>query len=74
MPKEIDKELLSKVILYLKQVREKQSLTQEVVFYDTGIHIGRIESGKFDLTLTTLKKLCNYYDITMYSVFRKLEI
>ena len=43
---EKDEILISKVALELKKLREMNNLTQEDVYNDTNIHIGRIESGK----------------------------
>ena len=41
-----DKELLNKIILTIKQVRKKHGVTLENFYFDTGIHLARIEQGK----------------------------
>jgi transcriptional regulator with XRE-family HTH domain len=71
--KELDKKLLIKVINELKITRKSQKIKQEDVYFDTGIHIGRIETGNFDLTLTTLKKLTKYYNTDLGSFFKKIK-
>ena len=47
MPKQYqDKELLEKIILTIKEVRKKHGVTLETFYFDTGIHLARIEQGK----------------------------
>jgi len=45
----------------LKQARLEQKLRQIDVRLQTGIHIGRIEAGKSNITLRTLVRLSNKY-------------
>jgi hypothetical protein len=40
-----NEELLHKIVVQIKLLREERSLTQEDVYNDTGIHIARIELG-----------------------------
>jgi transcriptional regulator with XRE-family HTH domain len=65
--------LLKKIALRCKKLREERSLTQEDVINDTGIHIGRIETGKRDVSISTLKKLCKYFDVSMSEFFRGIK-
>ena len=46
------------------KARRRLNLTQEVVRFDTGLNVGRIEAGYTDITLSTLADLCDYYDIS----------
>ena len=48
----------------LAKARRRLNLTQEVVRFDTGLNVGRIEAGYTDITLSTLADLCDYYDIS----------
>ncbi|MBS1647832.1 MAG: helix-turn-helix domain-containing protein [Bacteroidetes bacterium] len=73
MPKELNKPLLQKVIAELISIRKAKGIKQEDVCFDIGVHIGRIESGNFDLTLTTLKKLTDYYETDLASFFKKIK-
>ncbi|RGV80037.1 XRE family transcriptional regulator [Phocaeicola dorei] len=66
---EKDEILISKVALELKKLREMNNLTQEDVYNDTNIHIGRIESGKSNITVSTLYVLCKYFNITIQQFF-----
>lgn len=55
----------------LAKARRRHNLTQEVVRFDTGLNVGRIEAGCSDITLSTLADLCDYYDISPghYKIF-----
>jgi len=64
--------LLEKIGNRLKALREKANLTQEEVFNDTGIHIGRIETATSNLTVSTLDAICKYYKIELDQFFRNL--
>ena len=55
--------------LELKKLREMNNLTQEDVYNDTNIHIGRIESGKSNITVSTLYVLCKYFNVTIQQFF-----
>lgn len=61
--------IISDVALKIRQLREQKHITQEVFFFDTGIHIARIESGKANITITTLKKICDYFEISLSDFF-----
>lgn len=54
-----------KIILGLKALRIKKNLTIYEVYCDTGIHIGRIESGKRNITIDTLEQILTYYEIDL---------
>ena len=56
-----DEQLLQKIALRLKGLREHKGLSQEQVFHDTEIHIARIETAKLNISVSTLSKLCDYY-------------
>lgn len=68
-----DEELLSKLIVCLKEIRKSKNITLEVFYFDTGIHIARIEQGKTNITVSTLSKICNYYEITLLDFFNYYE-
>jgi transcriptional regulator with XRE-family HTH domain len=73
MPKQYqDEALLDKIILTLKEVRKIRGMTLETIYFDTGIHIARIEQGKTNITVSTLAKLCAYYDIGLLDFFIKV--
>lgn len=68
-----DNKLLQKIALILKELREEKELSQEEVYNDTNIHIGRIETGKGDITVSTLSALCKYYGIKLSDFLKMVE-
>jgi len=68
---ETDKEVQENIVAGLKKLRKERGLSQRVFLYDTGIHIGRIETGASPITITTLNRICSYYEITIKDFFIK---
>ena len=66
-----DYELLGWVARRLKELREEKGLSQEKVYFDTGLNVGRIELGKPNISLTTLSVLSKYYNIKLKDFFRQ---
>ncbi|WP_130735600.1 helix-turn-helix transcriptional regulator [Flavobacterium sp. J27] len=74
MPKQYhNKELLEKIILNIKELRKINHISLETFYFDTGIHLARIEQGKTNITVSTLSKICSYFNITLSDFFRKIE-
>ncbi len=62
-----------KIALVIKDLREAEDLTQEDVYNDTNIHIGRIETAKANLSVSTLSALCKYFKIKMSEFHKRIE-
>ncbi len=73
MPDNADNIFLKKIALRLKKLREEYGLTQEDVINDTGIHIGRIETGKRDFSVSTLRKIAKYFNISIQEFFKGIK-
>lgn len=73
MYKGVDTVLLKKIALRIKKLREKTALTQEQFLNDTGIHIGRIETAKRDLSVSTLKKIASYFNLTLSQFLKGID-
>jgi len=74
MPKQYqDSELLTKVISKIKKIRKDKNCTLENFYFDTGIHLARIEQGKTNLTVSTLSRICSYFEISLYQFFEDIE-
>ena len=58
--------LIEEIARRLKDLRIGRGLSQETVYFNTGIHIGKIETEKY----STLSKLCDYYQITLEEFFK----
>jgi transcriptional regulator with XRE-family HTH domain len=67
-----DSELISKVISKIKIIRKDKKITLENFYFDTGIHLARIEQGKTNLTVSTLSRICNYFEISLKDFFEDL--
>ena len=65
--------LLRKIALVIKELRRNHNLTQSDFFFDTGIHIARIESGKTNISISTLYEICNYFEISIKDFFTLIE-
>lgn len=66
-----DQDLLLDIAKRIKELREEKGLTQEEVYIDTQIHIARIETARVNISVSTLKTLCDYFDITLSDFFKK---
>jgi transcriptional regulator with XRE-family HTH domain len=74
MPKQYqDEELILDIIDCLKAIRKSRNITLEAFYFDTGIHIARIEQGKTNITISTLSKICEYYQLTLFEFFSYFE-
>lgn len=58
----------------LRELRKERKLSQIDVYIDTDIHIGRIEQGKTNISVSTLWNLCTYYGISLEDFFHNLEV
>ncbi len=69
MKEQDKKELLNTLAKRIKELRSDKEVTQEDALNDTGIHFGRIEQGKRDISFTTLFRICKYFDTTPKEFF-----
>ncbi|CAN5432924.1 hypothetical protein BH09BAC6_BH09BAC6_17220 [soil metagenome] len=58
-----------KVSLQIKRLRRQNQVTQEKFYSETNINIARLESGKIDIRLDTLRKVCYYFDVSLSGFF-----
>ncbi len=74
MPKQFqDAEHLKTIILTIKEVRKKHGVTLETFYFDTGIHLARIGQGKTNISVSTLSKICNYFNLSLADFFKLFE-
>lgn len=69
-----DTQFINAVGKRLKELRNEKGLSQETVYFHTNIHIGRVETGKYNITISTLKQLCDYYGISVADFFKGLTV
>jgi|GEM_PF-231214 len=65
-----DEAFKRKVSLQIKRLRRQNQVTQEKFYADTNINIARLESGKIDIRVETLRKVCYYFDVSLAGFFR----
>lgn len=68
-----NKILLQAIAARLRELRKERNLSQIDVYIDTDIHIGRIERGQTNISITTLSDICDYYRISLETFFHELE-
>jgi transcriptional regulator with XRE-family HTH domain len=67
-----DAELMQKVAKRIKLFRESKNISQAVFYYETKMHIGRIETGSQNLTLSTINSICNCLGVKVSDLFAGL--
>jgi transcriptional regulator with XRE-family HTH domain len=73
MPQTRNIKLLKNIALRIKELREKRALTQEDVYNDTGINVGRIERAINDPSISSLERICKYFDISLSEFFKGIK-
>jgi transcriptional regulator with XRE-family HTH domain len=74
MPKQFqNSELLQTIVDCIKTIRKSKKITLEIFYFDTGIHLARIEQGKQNITISTLSKICEYLGIELSDFFLLVE-
>ena len=64
-----NQELINKVAKRIKQLRDDKGISQDTFYIDTDIHIGRIEAGNSNITISTLNDICKYLDVSLSQFF-----
>lgn len=65
--------LLRKIASVVKTLRAKKGVTQQEVFIDINIHVGRIEVVDANPSITTISDLCEYFGIELSDFFKLVE-
>jgi transcriptional regulator with XRE-family HTH domain len=74
MPKQHSNPILNEqIVARIKQLRKEKNVTLEVFYFDTGIHLARIEQGKQNITVATLSKICEYFELKLSDFFLLVE-
>ena len=66
-------ELISKIVNRIKQLRNEKGVSQDTFYIDTDIHIARIETGKVNITVSTLQDICDYFGISLIDFFVEIK-
>lgn len=65
-----EKHTLIELSKRIKKLRKERGLTQMQCLIDTGIHFGRIEQAKRDVSFSTLCKISDYFNISLEQMFQ----
>jgi len=68
-----DEILLDKIAAKIKKLRKDNGTTLEQFFNDTNIHLSRIEHSKANISISTLKTVCTYFNISLHEFFRDVD-
>jgi len=68
-----DSGLVDKVVAKVRALREAKGTTLQEFYDDTGIHLARIEADRRDITLSTLKRICQYFGIPMSDFLKGMD-
>jgi transcriptional regulator with XRE-family HTH domain len=54
----------------IKELRVLKKVSQQQVYNDTDVHVGRLEAAKINATVNTIAVLCDYFDISLPLFFK----
>lgn len=75
MAKQIRKDAeLRAIAARLRKMREESGKFQKDVARETGMNMGDIEAARYNISVTTLDRLCRYYGTTMAEFFEGLGL
>ena len=74
MKQRINEELLKEIALRIKGLREGKKLSQAEFLIETDINIARIEVAKNNMTISTLKAICDYFKISLSDFLKDIPI
>ena len=66
--------LLELLACRFKELRVAKNVSQEKVYEDTGVHIGKVETARYNLTISTISRLCRYYGVSLEELFADIEL
>jgi transcriptional regulator with XRE-family HTH domain len=69
----VNSDFNQRIVFCIRQIRKEKNITLEVFYFDTGIHLARIEQAKQNITVATLLKICNYFEIKLSDFFLLVE-
>lgn len=73
MLNEEDKELIEKIVERIKYLRDKRNVSQLDVYFETELNIARIERAKGDIKISSIRRLCKYFNITLEEFFNDIK-
>ncbi len=68
-----DDALIMAIAQRFKQLRDEKGVSQRIANWDTDINVADIETGRRNISITTISDLCKYYDTTLEEFFRGIS-
>ena len=68
-----NQELINEIAQHLALLRNARKYSQEEVYNELGIHIGRIETGKLNISISTLEEILSFYKVPLSDFFKDIE-
>lgn len=68
-----DPKLLRRLGARIAQIRDDKNLTNEKIHADTGVNMSRLIKGQQDTSVSTLKKLADYFEMPMAEFIKGVE-
>ncbi len=65
--------LLSKIAAKIKKLRKDKGVTLKEFYNETNIHLSRLEHSRANVTISTLKEICKYFNISLHEFFREID-
>lgn len=65
--------LLQAIANKLRALRKAKGISQTDAYIDTDIHVARIETGRQNISVSTLSDLCDYYGISLENFFKDIS-
>ena len=73
MLNEEDKKIVAKIVTKIKDLRDKHCVSQLDVYFETGLNISRIERGNGDIKISSIRRLCEYFNTTIEDFFKDIK-
>jgi transcriptional regulator with XRE-family HTH domain len=67
-----NKALLDKIADKIKKLREEKGITLEQFYNDTNIHLSRLEHSRANVSISTLKEVCKYFNVSLHEFFKDI--
>lgn len=62
--------LMKHISLRIRELRNTRKLSQRLMSYDTDLNIGRIEACQHMVSIATIARICQYFDISLSEFFQ----
>lgn len=70
---EYEEILLKRIVERIRELRDKAGVSQRLMYYDTNLNMGRIETGKHYINIITISRICDYFNITLSDFFNGIS-